>query len=107
MWLAPCQVKIIPFSEAQKEYAQSIYKKLLIEGIRVDYDDSYSDPLSAKIQRAIEARDFLSIIVGQKEVESGTLSLRYNYTNKRDSNRTLLSIIEEIKAMYPSFDYTF
>jgi threonyl-tRNA synthetase len=104
LWLSPCQVKLIPFSDEQKSYTEAIYKKLLLKGVRVEIDDSYGDPLTAKIQKAIEARDFLSVIIGKREVEADTLSIRYNYTNKRENNRTLESVINEIEDAYPRID---
>ena len=74
-WLAPLQVKILPITSAQTEYATSIFQQLEQQGIRAQLDSS-QEPLSAKIKVAQLARVPWMIVVGDKEVEQNTVTLR-------------------------------
>jgi threonyl-tRNA synthetase len=75
-WLAPVQVRVLPITDDQKEYGQSIADNLKKIGIRVELDQS-ADPLSGKIKTAQLDRIPWMLIVGGKEMESGTVTLRY------------------------------
>lgn len=74
-WLAPTQIVIIPISETEHEYAKEIYEGMKAEGVRViaDYDNK---TLSAKIRRWTLQKVPYLCIIGQKESQSKTLSLR-------------------------------
>lgn len=74
-WLAPTQIAIIPISETEHEYAKEIYEGMKAEGVRViaDYDNK---TLSAKIRRWTLQKVPYLCIIGQKESQSKTLSLR-------------------------------
>lgn len=75
VWLAPVQVVVLPVSEKYIGYAREVYSKLFNEDLRVELDDS-SERISYKI-RAAEVRKIpYMIIVGAKEVEAGTVSVR-------------------------------
>ena len=75
VWLAPVQVVVLPVSEKYIGYAREVYSKLFDEDLRVELDDS-SERISYKI-RAAEVRKIpYMIIVGAKEVEAGTVSVR-------------------------------
>ena len=74
-WLAPVQVKVLPITSAQTEYATSIFQQLEQQGIRAQLDSS-QEPLSAKIKVAQLARVPWMIVVGDKEVEQNTVTLR-------------------------------
>lgn len=74
-WLSPIQIAILSITDDQKEYARNIYKKLHNQGIRVMIDES-SDPIQGKIKTAIEQAIPWSIIVGKREAENETVSIR-------------------------------
>jgi len=75
IWLAPVQVKVLPISEKQLEYAQKITASLREKGIRVQLDGS-NQTLSYRIRQGeIQKIPFL-VIVGQKEEETETITIR-------------------------------
>ncbi len=75
VWLAPVQAKILPISEKNLEYANSVVSELMKENIRVEVD-ARSETLGAKIRDAQMEKVPYMIIVGDKEVESNGLSVR-------------------------------
>lgn len=82
-WMAPVQVAIVPISQDQQIYAKNIFNQLLKENFRVKLLDE-EVPLNAKLQEAIAANDYLTLIIGKNEIKDGTLSIRHNYTNKKE-----------------------
>ncbi len=75
LWLSPVQVALLPITEEQMEFARNLSEKLADLGVRVYLDDS-SDPLREKIKNAtLQKIPFLGII-GGKEVENDSVSLR-------------------------------
>ncbi len=74
-WLAPEQVCVIPVSEKFDSYSKEVEKKLRVDGFRVKADYS-SDRLSAKIRNAQNAKIPFMLVLGEKEVENNTVSLR-------------------------------
>jgi threonyl-tRNA synthetase len=75
IWLSPVQVKILPISDKQLDYAQNIYKILLNNGIRAELDDR-NEKIGYKIREAQLKKIPYMLIVGDKEVEAGTVSIR-------------------------------
>ncbi len=74
-WLSPVQVKILPISDAHIEHAKEIMKKLEDEEIRVELDDR-QEKTGYKIREAQMQKIPYMLVVGDKEVESNTLSVR-------------------------------
>lgn len=74
-WLAPVQIKILPISEKHLAYCQDVAKKLEAQGIRVEVDES-SEKLGYKIRKAQMEKVPYMAVVGDKEMENGTLGLR-------------------------------
>ena len=74
-WLAPVQVKIIPVSERHFEYAEKIKKIFIEKGIRVEAD-MRNEKLGYKIRQGQLEKNPNMIIVGDNEVEAGTVSVR-------------------------------
>lgn len=75
-WLAPEQVRVLTITDEQKEYAQSIVDALKKVNVRVELDLS-SDPISGKIKAAQLDRIPWMLVVGAKEMEQGTVTLRH------------------------------
>lgn len=75
LWLSPTQVKILPISDEQLEYAKTIEKELLKNKIRVKVD-SRSEKIGYKIREAELERVPYMLILGKKEVEEKVLSIR-------------------------------
>ncbi len=74
-WLAPVQVVIIPVSDKFVEYADEVYEKLKSKGIRVKLDDE-SGKVGYKIRKAELMKIPYMLIVGEREQQSGTVSVR-------------------------------
>jgi len=74
-WLTPIQVKVLPITERYLEYANKIADKLKNAGIRVELDPK-NETLQAKIRNAQLEKVSYMIIVGEKEVNSETVSVR-------------------------------
>ena len=96
-WLAPTQIKVLPITDKQKEYAQSIMKTLTSHNLRVELDES-AEPLSAKIKVAQLARIPWMIVVGEKEMLAKTATLRY-VTGKQEFGLTIEQLVEKAKAL--------
>jgi threonyl-tRNA synthetase len=76
LWLAPTQVEICPVSEKVAEYAKHVYEALKHHGIRVHLDDR-NEKLPAKIRDAQMQKIPYMLVVGPKEAEAGTVSVRH------------------------------
>lgn len=75
VWLAPTQAVVIPISEKNINYAQKIYEKLTNENIRTEID-LRNQTLPAKVRDAETEKIPYLLIVGKKEEENQTLSVR-------------------------------
>lgn len=75
LWLSPVQIKVIPVSEKHVEYAQKIYKELFDMNFRVEIDKR-DEKLGYKIRSAQMEKIPYMLILGDKEIESGALSVR-------------------------------
>ena len=74
-WLAPTQVKILPITDNQHEYAYQLKEKFVQEGIRVIVDDR-NEKTGYKIREAQLERVPYMLVVGAKEVEENTIAVR-------------------------------
>lgn len=75
VWLSPVQAKILPISDKFMDYADGLYKKLFDAGIRVAIDDR-AEKIGYKIREAQMEKVPYMIIVGEKEVNEGNVSVR-------------------------------
>ncbi|MCX5923845.1 MAG: threonine--tRNA ligase [Candidatus Dependentiae bacterium] len=91
-WLCPTQIKVIPITSDQSQYAQNIYSALKDAGFRTELDES-NEPLSAKIKVAQMEKIPWMLVVGQKEMEASTITLRH-VTGKQEFGLSLESILE-------------
>lgn len=74
-WIAPEQIKILPISDKNMEYANEIYNILLDKGYRVSVD-SRNEKIGYKIREAKLKKIPYMIILGDKEESEKTLSIR-------------------------------
>ena len=75
VWLAPVQVKILPISDSQKEYAENVVKKLEANGIRVELD-ARQEKIGYKIREAQLQKVPYMLIIGDKEIEANAIGVR-------------------------------
>jgi threonyl-tRNA synthetase len=74
LWLSPVQVIILPISEHQKEYAETILKTLKDSDIRVELDDS-NESLGKRIRNAKMSKVPYVIVIGDKERDAETITV--------------------------------
>lgn len=74
-WLSPVQVKLIPITDAQHEFANKVLADLKAWGIRVEIDDR-SEKMQAKIRDAQMQKIPYMLIIGAREVEANTVAVR-------------------------------
>ncbi|NJK57398.1 MAG: threonine--tRNA ligase [Pleurocapsa sp. SU_5_0] len=75
LWLAPIQIRLLPVSEEQREYAESVAANLKQAGYRVELDRT-GERLGKQIRNAELEKIPVVAVVGQREVEHQTLSIR-------------------------------
>ncbi len=75
VWLAPVQVMIIPVADRHLDYARKIEAELKKDGVRAEVDDR-SERMNQKIRQAQLDKVPCMLIVGDREVENGTVSVR-------------------------------
>ena len=75
LWLAPEQVRVIPVSDKFGEYAKSVHEELHKVGVRVKLDDD-SESLAKRIRNAEKLKVPVIMVVGEKEQESDSVSIR-------------------------------
>jgi len=96
LWLAPVQVRVMPISDKQLDYARKVYQELKDAGFRVELDDrSYT--ISYKVREAEEEKIPYMAIVGRREEETGTVSVRRRRVGDL-SQMPLKDFIEKLKA---------
>ena len=100
LWLAPEQVKIIPVSDKQLDYAKELLSKLEAEHIRASIDDR-SEKMGYKIRQAQLEKIPYMLVVGDKEMEDGTVSVRSRKdgdAGKIAVDKLVAKLVEEIKT---------
>ena len=75
LWVAPVQVKILPITDNQHEYAFDLKEKLVAKGIRVEVDDR-NEKTGYKIREAQLQKIPYMLVVGEKEASSNTVAVR-------------------------------
>ncbi len=75
LWLAPEQVRIVPVADRHVEHAAGLAARLLEAGLRASVDES-RETVQKKIRAAALMRVPYTIVVGDKDIEAGTVSVR-------------------------------
>jgi threonyl-tRNA synthetase len=75
VWLAPVQAVIIPVTDRHLDYARQVASTLVAQGLRAEVDDR-SERMNLKIRHAQLQKIPYMLVVGNREVERGTVSLR-------------------------------
>jgi threonyl-tRNA synthetase len=96
-WLAPVQVTVLPISEKQTEYANSVKGHLLGRGVRVEVD-ARSETLGFKIRDAEKQKVPLSLVVGEQEAQAGTVSPRLRKSKDKIEAMALDAIADQLAA---------
>ena len=94
LWLAPTQVEIMPISDAQLEYATELYNKLDAVGVRA-HVDGRNEKIGYKIRQAQLDKVPYMLVIGDKEIESGAVSVR----NRKTGENEVLKVDELISKL--------
>ena len=100
LWLSPEQVRVLPISDKFVDYAKEIKDKLFAEGVRVTMDAS-NDRLNGKIKVAQEEKIPYMLVVGGKDKEAGTVSVRHRSEGDLGAvpaDEFVATVLEEIKS---------
>ena len=74
-WLAPVQVKVMPITDRSRDYAKSVADRLDAAGVRVECDFR-NEKIGYKIREAQSRKIPYMLVIGDKEAENGTVSVR-------------------------------
>ncbi len=95
-WLAPIQTAILPVSEAQSEYAESVYKELKQAGVRVQLS-APDETLGKRIREGQMQKIPYLLVVGDKEVEGKTVTVR-KYGEQAQVTMSIIDFAAKIQA---------
>jgi len=94
LWLSPVQVKVLPVSEKHVAYAEQVLETLMEAGIRAEVD-SANESLGKKIRLAKTEKIPYLFVVGDKEVEAGTVTVENR--SGSEGAKTLSDVIADLK----------
>ncbi|MGA2367744.1 MAG: threonine--tRNA ligase [Dehalococcoidia bacterium] len=75
LWLAPVQVVLIPIADRHNDYARKLFEEMRAKDVRVQLDDR-SERMNLKIREAQLNKIPYMLVIGDKEIEKGTVSVR-------------------------------
>jgi threonyl-tRNA synthetase len=99
-WLAPVQAIVVTVTERQNPYAESVYQELIRQGIRAE-KDLRNEKLGFKIREAQVQKIPYMLVVGDREVETGTVSPRKR-SGEAMSAVKVEDFAAQVKSEYPS-----
>ena len=97
LWLSPTQVRLVPISDKYMDKVEEIAQKIEASCIRVDIDDSAST-LQKKIREAEQEWVPYIVVIGEKEVASGNLSVRDREVKGAQLNMTTEELVTKIRS---------
>ncbi|WP_447985384.1 threonine--tRNA ligase [Nitrospira sp. Nam74] len=74
-WLAPVQVRVLPITDKQRQYAEAVVGQLHAVGYRAEAD-ARNEKIGLKIREAEKAKIPYMLVVGEREMEAGTVAVR-------------------------------
>ena len=98
LWLAPEQAVVIPVTNNHVEFAKKYYDELIVRGIRAEINEK-NEPIGAKIRSAELDKIPYMFIIGDKEIENNTVSVRTRKGGNKgayDIDEVLNKLTEEI-----------
>ena len=99
LWLSPVQVRVLPVSQKHDRYAEGVYNTLLNSNIRVELEKR-NETLSKKIKLAENDKIPYTLIVGDSEVESGSVSVR----KRKEGNKGTFEIEKFVSLLNSEID---
>lgn len=99
VWLSPVQIRILPIAERHHEAAHALYQRLKAAGLRVEVDDR-SEKTGYKIREAQLHKIPYMLVIGDKEAENNTLSVR----SRKQAEQQVMSVEEFLSAIQTEID---
>ena len=96
LWLAPCQVKLLPISDKFMDYCRAVHKQLRAAGIRAEIDDR-NEKIGKKIRDTELSKVPYMFIIGEKEMNENAVSLRIQSQGDQGM-KPVNDILEQMKA---------
>ncbi|MFW6231342.1 MAG: His/Gly/Thr/Pro-type tRNA ligase C-terminal domain-containing protein, partial [Nanoarchaeota archaeon] len=99
LWISPSQVKILTVADRHLDYAKDIRKKMKKEGLMVEID-SRAETIPKKVRDAQLERCNYILVVGDKELENSTVTVRTrdgNVEGALDSQAFIKRLLKEIR----------
>ncbi len=94
VWLSPTQARIVPIADRHLDYGRKVLSRLQEEGFRVDMDEK-DERMNAKIREAELMKIPYVLVVGDREAEAGTVSVR----SKKEGNLGSMTVEEFVKLL--------
>jgi threonyl-tRNA synthetase len=106
-WLAPVQVRVIPVSREFLDHALKVYEEINQSNIRVDIDDRDLS-LGKKIREAAMNWIPYIVVIGQREVETGTINVKIRVNNEQRVMKVeeLVELVKREVKDYPQVELT-
>ena len=99
-WLAPVQIKMLPIADRHLDYVYDVKKKLEDNGIiRIEVDDR-SEKLGYKLREAQLEKVPYMLVVGDKDIENGTVSVR----SRKEGDQGAMNVDEFIAMIKEEID---
>ena len=102
LWLAPVQARLLPVGEAQLDFAKDVAAKMVAEGIRAEVDTS-GDRLGKIIRNAEKQKIPVMAVIGAKEVESNSLSIRTRASGELGAI-PVDEVVDKMKSAFENFE---
>ena len=98
LWLAPVQARLLPVSETELNFAQEVAGKMRSLGIRVEVDAG-NDRMGKMIRNAEKAKIPVMAVVGPKEVEANSLSIRIRIAGRDSKDLGSIPVMDVLEKM--------
>ncbi len=96
-WLSPAQVRILPVRDDHSLYADEVRTRLSDAGVRAEAEDA-GEPLGARIRRAKMDKLPYVLVVGDADVEAGTVGVNARGSDAPERGVTVDSFVEKLRA---------
>lgn len=96
-WLAPVQARVLSITDDVKNYSKTVFDKLFNAGIRIELDER-GDQLSAQVRNAQLQQIPWMLVIGKKEQEKGTVTLRH-LDGKQEFGLTVEELLKRAKEL--------
>ena len=99
LWLAPVQVKLLPIADRHLDYLYEVKKQLEDKGFRCEVDDR-SEKIGYKIREAQLEKVPYMVVVGDKDIENGTVSIR----KRKEGDLGAMTVEQFLEKIVPDRD---